>query len=141
MSRDIRLSPKHGVNPSVTMCPCCGKDTGIALNGLMKGDAEAPRNMVDRGPCEKCSTEFEDFKMVGFVIFVISDEYDRAVAKDPKTPPWPFFHSLNVIKHEAAERMFENMDLSKGCAFMPLSVAKSIELVNQDGTIKPVGGG
>lgn len=25
MSKGIRLSEKHGVNPSITVCPICGK--------------------------------------------------------------------------------------------------------------------
>lgn len=54
MKRTITLSPKHGVNPSVTHCPICGKETGVALLGRLKGDAEAPRDITDRQPCEDC---------------------------------------------------------------------------------------
>lgn len=39
MSKSIKLSPKHGVNPSVTHCECCGKEIGVALFGRLKGDA------------------------------------------------------------------------------------------------------
>lgn len=53
-SRSIRLSEKHGVNPSILHCPICGKETGIGLLGKLKGDAEAPRDMVDSNPCENC---------------------------------------------------------------------------------------
>ena len=49
----IVLSPKHGVNPSVTHCECCGKEIGIALFGKMKDDAEAPRD-VAMGLCDDC---------------------------------------------------------------------------------------
>ena len=49
----ITLSPKHGVNPSVTHCECCGKEIGIALFGKMKDDAEAPRD-VAMGLCDDC---------------------------------------------------------------------------------------
>lgn len=38
MSENIRLSEKHGVNPSITICPICGKETDIALLGKLKGD-------------------------------------------------------------------------------------------------------
>lgn len=31
MSKNIRLSEKHGVNPSITVCPICSKEIGIAL--------------------------------------------------------------------------------------------------------------
>ena len=37
----ITLSPKHGVNPSVLCCICCGKDYGVAMLGKLKGDKEA----------------------------------------------------------------------------------------------------
>lgn len=38
MSKGIRVSEKYGVNPSITICPICGKETGIALLGRLKGD-------------------------------------------------------------------------------------------------------
>lgn len=55
MSRDkgILLSEKHGVNPSITLCECCGKEIGIALFGKLKGDVEAPR-YVHQGLCDDC---------------------------------------------------------------------------------------
>ena len=54
MSKDeIELSPKHGVNPSVTRCECCGKDYGVALLGKLKNDEEAPREIY-YGFCDDC---------------------------------------------------------------------------------------
>jgi hypothetical protein len=53
MSKSIRLSPKHGVNPSVSCCHACGNEYGVILFGALKGDAEAPRN-VALGLCENC---------------------------------------------------------------------------------------
>lgn len=56
MSEDsIILSEKHGVNPSITHCECCGKEIGIALFGKLKGDAEAPRD-VYMGLCDECQS-------------------------------------------------------------------------------------
>lgn len=49
----IKLSPKHGVNPSVLHCVCCGKDYGVALLGKLKGDEEAPRDIY-QGLCDQC---------------------------------------------------------------------------------------
>jgi hypothetical protein len=55
----IRLSPEHGVNPSITKCFWCGKDTGIALLGMLKGDKEAPRSIIpDYEPCHECIENF-----------------------------------------------------------------------------------
>lgn len=51
--KSITLSPKHGVNPSVLHCVCCGKDYGVALLGKLKGDKEAPRD-VYQGLCSDC---------------------------------------------------------------------------------------
>lgn len=51
MSKGIRVSEKHRVNPSITICPICGKETGIALLGKLKGDKEAPMRMLS-DPCD-----------------------------------------------------------------------------------------
>ena len=32
----VRLSPKHGLNPSLVVCPICGEPTSIALLGRLK---------------------------------------------------------------------------------------------------------
>ena len=48
----IELSPKHGVNPSILHCECCGKDYGLALLCKLKGDVEAPKDVM-QGFCVK----------------------------------------------------------------------------------------
>ena len=53
MSEKLTLSKKHGVNPSVMRCVCCGKDYGVALLGKLKDDAEAPREIY-QGLCDDC---------------------------------------------------------------------------------------
>lgn len=51
----IRLSEKHGVNPSLDLCFLCNEPKGVALLGRLPGDAEAPRQAVfDEEPCDKC---------------------------------------------------------------------------------------
>lgn len=56
MAKDyIRVSKKHGVNPSITLCFWCGKSKGIALLGQLPNDAEAPKEAVfDYEPCDAC---------------------------------------------------------------------------------------
>ena len=49
----IILSPKHGVNPSVLHCECCGKEYGVVMLGKLKGDKETPRDMY-HGLCSDC---------------------------------------------------------------------------------------
>ena len=57
----IRLSEKHGANPSILVCPICGKEVGVALLGRIKGkeDVEAPRHMRDNHPCPECTKVLE----------------------------------------------------------------------------------
>lgn len=38
MSKNIILSEKYEVNPSIIVCPICDKELGIALLGKLKGD-------------------------------------------------------------------------------------------------------
>ena len=55
MSRGIPISKKHGVNPTMLICPICHHETnGLALLGRLPGDAEAPRYSLDREPCDDC---------------------------------------------------------------------------------------
>ena len=50
---DLMLSKEHGVNPSVMICPACGKETGVALLGHNRGE-KAPRYIMDRSLCAEC---------------------------------------------------------------------------------------
>ena len=63
MSRKgIRISPKHGLNPSLDKCFWCGKHKGVILVGKIgKMDQEAPREMViDLEPCDDCKKRFAE---------------------------------------------------------------------------------
>ena len=67
MSKDIKLSPKHGLNPTIPVCFFCGKEKNeIALLGQIgdrrKGeDYEAPMKMIlDFEPCEECQKKFAE---------------------------------------------------------------------------------
>lgn len=53
----ITVSPKYGINPSLLKCPLCGKHTGIALLGKLKGDIEAPRETTG-GLCDECRAKY-----------------------------------------------------------------------------------
>lgn len=59
----IKLSPEHGVNPTMGVCFFCREDNGeIALLGKLEGDAEAPKRMVlHYQPCDKCKEKFKDY--------------------------------------------------------------------------------
>ena len=56
--KNIILSKKYGLNPSITHCVCCGDEIGVALFGDSYKDkdgkkAEAPRD-VYMGLCDRC---------------------------------------------------------------------------------------
>ena len=80
MSKGIKLSPKHGVNPSMDLCFWCGQPKDIILCGRMhekKGDrtdVEAPKGMVmNLEPCDECK---ENFKL-GVQIVEVTDDGSR----------------------------------------------------------------
>jgi hypothetical protein len=57
MSRSIRLSDAHGVNPAIPLCFFCNKPKNeIILAGRLPGDREALRNAVwNKEPCDECA--------------------------------------------------------------------------------------
>lgn len=63
MSKGIRVSEKHGVNPSITICPICGKETGIALLGKLKGDKEAPMSLMTYLNIKLCLLKKNKFRI------------------------------------------------------------------------------
>ena len=65
MGKTIELSPEYGLNPAITICFWCGRETGVALtgrirNGVMGGDFKAPE-LVFGGyePCPECQKNME----------------------------------------------------------------------------------
>ena len=94
----ITLSKKHGVNPSVLRCECCGKDYGVTLLGKLKGDAEAPREIF-QGLCDDCKKVIEQD---GLMIIEV---------RDGEKSPNPYRTGRIVgITKEAKERMFKDVD-------------------------------
>jgi hypothetical protein len=59
---NIKLSPEHGLNPTIPVCFWCGEDRNeVAILGKIdKQDSEAPMRMVmDYEPCDKCKEFFD----------------------------------------------------------------------------------
>lgn len=59
---DIKLSPKHGVNPTMSICFWCGEHTGeIAMLGKLDNqDFGVPREMVlSYDPCDDCKAKWD----------------------------------------------------------------------------------
>lgn len=102
---DIRLSPKHGVNPSLGVCFVCNEESGeIILPGRMRGDQQAPhRGVWHKEPCPKCI----EWMKKGVILISVKDgepDHDNPY----RTGGWC------VIKDEAIERMPIDDHVRKG---------------------------
>lgn len=71
MGKSVTLSKKHGLNPSMAVCPICGKAENVVLLGHIKGDEEAPR-YIQGDICDECKARVADNKY--FVISVGEDQ-------------------------------------------------------------------
>lgn len=96
MSNSVRVSPKHGVNPSVGVCWYCGSDDGtVALVGRMSGDAEAPgRGVYSMEPCAECKRLMEK----GVMLISVRD------GEESQSNPYRTGR-MAVVKVEAIRRM------------------------------------
>ena len=111
----IKLSPKHGVNPTIPLCFWCGQEkNAIALMGHIgdgrKGeDIEAPRNMVlDYNPCDKCVERMNlGVTRVEVVDIPPQENMPEFVEGHYPTGRW------GVIKPDAVKRIFD-LDLENG---------------------------
>lgn len=71
MGKSVTLSKKHGLNPSMVICPICSKEESVAILGYIKGDKEAPR-YIQGDICDECKARVADNKC--FVISVGEDQ-------------------------------------------------------------------
>ena len=108
MDKGIRLSLKHGVNPSITHCECCGKEIGIAMFGKLKGDEEAPRD-VFMGLCDDCQ------KVIDQQGLIIIEVRDGETGKNP----YRTGRIVDITK-EAKERM--SKDINSSICYMEQSM-------------------
>lgn len=111
----IRLSPRHGVNPMLENCFYCGKTKGVALLGMLRGDAEAPRaGVLNHEPCDACA----DFMRQGIILISI-DEKKTTDQNNPYRTG-----GFCVVKEEAVRRFIRPEELveticKKRVAFLP----------------------
>lgn len=94
----IKLSPKHGVNPSMVKCVVCGKDAGILLNGKLRGDVEAPRYVITGELCNECKAKVDE----GYAFII---ECRSAKGLEDRTDRYV------VIKKEALQGDTSNVNL------------------------------
>lgn len=109
----VRISEKHGVNPTMCQCFFCGEVKHIALMGRLKGDVEAPMSCVmDYEPCEECQKKMSQ----GVTLIEVSE-----VQPSDGRPPLKAMGNKEVyplggyavIKAEAFSRM-TNQEWSNG---------------------------
>jgi hypothetical protein len=98
----LRISPKHGVNPSISTCFWCGKPTNaLVLFGRMKDDREAGQycGPIDYEPCEECKTGMSQ----GITIIeVVEFNNDNPEIQKGLYPTG----KMVVVKEEAVLRIF-----------------------------------
>lgn len=99
----IKVSPKHGLNPTIPVCFWCGKQKNeIALMGRMKGDIEAPKNMVlDYVPCEECQSHMA----MGVAVLEASDHPNTEGQPPMQKGVYPTSRFV-VVTTECADRVF-----------------------------------
>lgn len=98
----MKISDKHGLNPSINVCFFCGKDKGeLLFFGRLKGDAKAPqRVMANYKPCKECEAKMSK----GVTVIEVTRTDSGAVPIQPGA--WPTGR-WSVIKKEAAQRLFK----------------------------------
>lgn len=95
---DIRVSPKHGLNPSMGICILCLQEDGtIVLPGMLAGDEEAPRRAVwSRDPCDNC----KEMMKIGVILISIDDKKTKDENDPYRTGGWV------VVREAAIHRIF-----------------------------------
>ncbi len=106
MSKEIKISPKYGLNPALTTCFWCGKDTGIALMGRITGgkrggDIEAPKYVFGGyEPCDECREN-----MAKGVTLMEASEFPNVEGQPPMQKGVYPTGNYVVMTREAAERL------------------------------------
>ena len=102
----IRVSEKHGVNPSLGICFWCGGDDGtVLLVGKLPGDKAAPHRMfVSYDPCDTCKEGFA--QGVAFIEAREVETFDGqpAIQKNGLQELYPTGRYM-VVKAEAVPRL------------------------------------
>lgn len=128
----IRISQKHGVNPSLLACPMCGESVGVALCGQLPEDREAPRKMLDVQPCRACVKQLNEWADQGVVLLISAPDCEK------NTPhPWRYYWGVAVVKREAGQQL----GVTGHAAWVTYQDAKEIGLVDGDGKLVTPDGG
>lgn len=80
--KGIKISEKHGLNPTLLVCPICHQETGrLALLGKLKEDAEAPKYSMDINPCPDCQKHLDEGHRI---LIEVKDCKNRSGKEEPQ---------------------------------------------------------
>lgn len=127
--KNIKISPKHGLNPLIPKCFFCGKEKNeIAVLGKIdREDSEAPRSaIIDYVPCEACQKKFES----GILLIEVSEE---PVAKNQMeiiegaypTGKWVLVLE-NFIRQLIVDEDLAESVIKSGHALIPVGILENI---------------
>lgn len=106
MGKGVTLSKKHGVNPSIIVCPICGKETGIALLGKLKRDEEAPMRMLS-DPCDDCVSKLGNDKIC--ILAVNEQVYGtKAIIIERSALNIPVKGYMTLMKENEFDKVFKH---------------------------------
>lgn len=105
----IRVSQKHGINPTIPICFFCGKEKNeVVLLGKLPDDAEAPMHtLLNYEPCDDCKKLMEQ----GVTIIEVIDKplvKNQAPIQENHYPTGRWC----LVKEKAAKEIF-NTDEKK----------------------------
>ena len=108
MSTGLKLSPKHGLNPTISVCFWCGEEKGeIALLGRI-GDARngedieaSMHTIIDYEPCPDCLAKMDS----GFTVVEATTSPNDTTSVPIQDGVYPTGRFV-VIKPKAAKRIF-----------------------------------
>jgi len=111
----MKISEKHGVNPSLMVCYFCQKEYGVALLGRLPGDAVAPRSACyNREPCPECQQH-----MTNGIILISVDETKTKDQNNPwRTGGWCVVREDAIRRIVRPKELLDNI-LKHRVAFLP----------------------
>lgn len=124
----MRISKDFGLNPSIEICPVCGKEGAIALFGdHIK--TEAPVKHHAASPCQSCKdrdkrylAESED----NFILYIVDDLY-QSHEMDRNPPPfWLYLKASYYTDLDTVKRAFTGIDFTRGAACLTVSTARAV---------------
>ena len=102
--KGIKLSPKHGVNPSILRCFACGEEMGIALLGrINKEDDEAPREIMGGSLCPDCQSAVDKGGLI-----ILETRKEQAETMQDRTG------RMVAVSKEYREKLLANSDNKDG---------------------------